>query len=185
MELKMMYIAMRFHFSSAPWQVALTGLWRDVKLKKAVPLWAPTETDCASVSFPQSIRCLCTPPLTVAFQHYWSVLDCFRHGLCIILVLISKKKKKIVPQHFVYVCISLYLYFCIHVHAYVYIHVKYVYFASLYLSNCDVLGSRPKVCYCNTFSEKRFKIVKKRCSKCCCSQRFYACTAVVKLQRNH
>lgn len=51
--------------------------------------------------------------------------------------------------------IGVYLYFCIHVHAYVYIHVKYVYFASFYLSNCDVLGSRPKVCYCNTFSEKK------------------------------
>lgn len=60
------------------------------KTAEAVPLWAPTETDWASVCFPQSIRCLCTPPLTVAFQHYWSILDCFRHGLCIILVFIYK-----------------------------------------------------------------------------------------------
>lgn len=30
-------------------------------------------------------------------------------------------------------------------------------FASLYLSNCDVIGFRPKVCYCNTFTEKKKK----------------------------
>lgn len=68
---------------------------------------------------------------------------------------------------------------------YVYVHTqrenRCVFFASLYLSNCDVIGFRPKVCYCNTFTEKKKK--RKKC--CCCSQRFYACTyAVVKLQRN-
>lgn len=41
-------------------------------------------------------------------------------------------------------------------------------FASFYLWNCDVIEFRPKVCYCNTFTEKRRKI-KKCCSKCCCS----------------
>lgn len=57
-------------------------------------------------------------------------------------------------------------------------------FASFYLSNCDVIGFRPKVCYCNTFTEKKKKN-QKMLLKCCCSQRFYACTyAVVKLQRN-
>lgn len=30
-------------------------------------------------------------------------------------------------------------------------------FASFYLSNCDVIGFRPKVCYCNTFTEKQKK----------------------------
>lgn len=29
--------------------------------------------------------------------------------------------------------------------------------ASFYLSNCDVIGFRPKVCYCNTFTEKMEK----------------------------
>lgn len=29
--------------------------------------------------------------------------------------------------------------------------------ASFYLSNCDVIGFRPKVCYCNTFTEKKKK----------------------------
>lgn len=94
MELKIMYIAMPFHFSSASWQVALRGLWCNEKKKKtqtAVPLRAPTETDCGSFFPPRSIRCLSTQPLTVAFQHYWSILDCFCHGLCIILVFISKR----------------------------------------------------------------------------------------------
>lgn len=29
--------------------------------------------------------------------------------------------------------------------------------ASFYLSNCDVIGFRPKVCYCNTFTENTEK----------------------------
>lgn len=35
--------------------------------------------------------------------------------------------------------------------------VLFCYFASFYLSNCDVIGFRPKVCYCNTFTEKKGK----------------------------
>lgn len=69
-----------------------------VKPEKAVPLRAPTETGYVSVRFPQSIRCLCTPPLTVAFQHYWSIPDCFRHGLCIIF---SFYLQKLYPSIFV------------------------------------------------------------------------------------
>lgn len=32
-----------------------------------------------------------------------------------------------------------------------------MYFCLFYLSNCDVIGFRPKVCYCNTFTEKTGK----------------------------
>lgn len=39
-----------------------------------------------------------------------------------------------------------------------------------YLSDCDVIGCRPKVSYCNTFTEKKEKE-----KMSCCSQRFDAC----------
>lgn len=63
-------------------------------------------------------------------------------------------------------CVILYIYLYKHIYIY---NIKYTHihtntevkllciFASFYLSNCDVIGFRPKVCYCNTFTEKKKK----------------------------
>lgn len=100
----------------------------------------------------------------------------FTEYMCVYIQYIGKN---------LYVYMYMYIYNIYKMRAHTNTEVKLLcIFASFYLSNCDVIGFRPKVCYCNTFTEKKKKI-KKCCSKCCCSQRFYACTyAVVKLQRN-
>lgn len=51
-----------------------------------------------------------------------------------------------------YIYTYAYIYICIYPKA----EVKLLCIsASFYLSNCDVIGFRPKVCYCNTFTEKK------------------------------
>lgn len=59
---------------------------------------------------------------------------------------------------FIYIYINIYIYNIKYTHIHTNTEVKLLcIFASFYLSNCDVIGFRPKVCYCNTFTEKKKK----------------------------
>lgn len=82
----------------------------------------------------------CTPSVlkyilydcTHIIQHiYWNIYDCIQKHTYTVYIMETEVK--------------LFCIFCLFV----------------YLSNCDVIGFRPKVCYCNTFTEKKKKKIKK------------------------